>query len=458
MRKKALLALLGTLIVLGGGVAAFRAGPSPTIDISSNLPAIGKRTVITAAVSEPVRGLTHVRVEVEQGNMAAVLADRTYRPRPAWFPWGPGQDRDELVVEVGLETVEGLREGPAAIRVIAERAPAWLRSPPPAVATLSLEVKTRPPSLQISSTQTYAAQGGAETVVYQVSHDSVRDGVRAGDWFFPGSPLPGGTPGQRFALFGVPYDLDDVNRVHLVAEDALGNEASMSFVDRFFGQKLKTEEIRLSESFMQRVVPPILANTPDLADRGSALANYLLVNDELRKRNNERLIAYATKSKPAFLWREVFMQFPNAKVMSEFAARRSYVLDGQVVDHQDHLGFDLASVQRVEIPAVNDGIVVMATYFGIYGNTVLIDHGYGLMSLYGHLSEMSVAEGAEVKRGQIIGRSGQTGLAGGDHLHFTMLLQGLPVNPREWWDAKWIRDRLKRKLGDALPFEQAGGR
>ncbi|HET9061933.1 MAG TPA: M23 family metallopeptidase, partial [Candidatus Binatia bacterium] len=312
--------------------------------------------------------------------------------------------------------------------------------------------KMRPPTLQVLSTKTYAAQGGAEAVVYRVSADSVRDGVQAGAWFFPGFPVPG-RAGERFALFGIPYDLADGERIRLVAVDAVENVAEVSFVDKFFPKPFDRETIALSESFMSRVVPPILANTPDLKDQGSPLANYLLVNRELRRKNAEELVAYAAKSKPQFLWSQTFLQMPNAKVMSAFADRRSYVLDGREVDQQDHLGFDLASTQRAEIPAVNDGIVLMAKYFGIYGNTVLIDHGFGLASLYGHLSEIVVKEGDAVTRGQMIGRSGQTGLAGGDHLHFTMLLQGLAVNPREWWDSHWIHDRLKLKLGDALPFK-----
>src|SRR5206468_8878021 len=104
------------------------------------------------------------------------------------------------------------------------------------------------------------------------------------------------------------------------------------------------------------------------------------------------------------------------------------------------------------IPASNDGIVVLAGYFGIYGNAVAIDHGYGIMSLYGHLSAIEVKEGEHVTRGQNIGRSGDTGLAGGDHLHFAILLQGLPVNPIEWWDPHWIQDRVARKLGSAFRF------
>jgi murein DD-endopeptidase MepM/ murein hydrolase activator NlpD len=138
--------------------------------------------------------------------------------------------------------------------------------------------------------------------------------------------------------------------------------------------------------------------------------------------------------------------------MSHFADHRTYYFEGREVDQEDHLGFDLASVTHADVPASNSGVVVMAKYFGIYGNAVVIDHGYGLMTLYAHLSQIAVKVGDEVRRAQVIGRSGQTGLAGGDHLHFSFLLQGLPVRPVEWWDAHWIQDRIQRKLGGALPF------
>jgi murein DD-endopeptidase MepM/ murein hydrolase activator NlpD len=65
---------------------------------------------------------------------------------------------------------------------------------------------------------------------------------------------------------------------------------------------------------------------------------------------------------------------------------------------------------------------------------------------------MDVKKGDKVTRGQTIGRSGATGLAAGDHLHFAVMLQGLPITPIEWFDRKWIHDRLKLKLGASLPF------
>jgi len=133
-------------------------------------------------------------------------------------------------------------------------------------------------------------------------------------------------------------------------------------------------------------------------------------------------------------------------VQSAFADRRTYTYQGDEVDHQVHLGFDLASYAMAAIPAANAGTVLLARELGIYGNCVIVDHGFGVQSLYAHLSSFGVEEGATVEKGQEIGRSGITGLAGGDHLHFTMLVNGQMVNPIEWWDPKWFEDRVLRKL------------
>jgi murein DD-endopeptidase MepM/ murein hydrolase activator NlpD len=300
----------------------------------------------------------------------------------------------------------------------------------------------------------HAAQGGSEAVVYRVGETAVRDGVRAGEWWFPGHPLPGGGERDRFALFAVPYDVGEEARVRLVAVDDVGNESAAAFINRFFEKPVKTDTIRVSDGFMQKVVPAILAQTPEIEDRGNLLETYLAINGELRDANAQVLVDLAESSAPSFLWSKRFLQMPNTQVMSTFAERRTYIYDGRPVDEQTHLGYDLASTRRASVPAANDGVVLLARYFGIYGNAVVIDHGYGLMTLYGHLSSIAVAEGEQVERGQSIGRSGETGLAGGDHLHYTVLLQGLPVDPVQWWDAHWIRDRLSSKLGPALGFEE----
>jgi murein DD-endopeptidase MepM/ murein hydrolase activator NlpD len=313
-------------------------------------------------------------------------------------------------------------------------------------------VRLTPPQLAVLSTQHYVAQGGAEVVVYRVGEGSVRDGVEAGGRFFPGYDLPGGRAGDRFALFAVPYDTPSADGVELVTADAAGNRRAVRFVDQFFPAPPRADDIELDDRFLQKVVPAILAGAPELADKGDLLANFLQINRDLRQANARTLVELGAKSRPEFLWQHPFLAFPGGQVMSSFADRRTYFYRGQKVDQQDHLGFDLASVSRAPVPAANRGVVALARELGIYGNAVVVDHGYGLMTLYAHLSSIAVAEGATVERMQTLGTSGETGLAGGDHLHFSFLLHGLPVRPIEWWDTHWITDRLKRKLGAALPF------
>jgi len=448
--------LLFLILVLGVGlvwVGMLRVGPPPQIAIVPGAKAIGTRTPIKVRLSEPTRGLGNVKVELVQGDLTHTLTEVAHTPPPAWALWQKGTAEDEFETTAGKASVADLKPGTAIIRVTVQRAPAMLRAAGPAVAQLELPVQLTPPSLQVVSNFVYVAQGGSEAVVYRVGDTAVRDGVQSGNRFFPGYPLPGGTEGERFALFAVPYDVDDPSSVRLIAVDDAGNEAKASIIDQFFPKPLHRDTIHLDDRFMQKATTEIMSQTPELRDKGNLLENYLQINRDLRKTNAEALDALGAKSEAAFLWHQTFLPMVNTAIKAHFADRRAYVYNGNTVDEEDHLGLDMASVRADKVPAANDGVVVMAHYFGIYGNCVVIDHGYGLQTLYGHLSAIEVKEGDKVTRGQTIGRSGATGLAGGDHLHFAVMLRGLPVTPIEWFDSKWIHDRLKLKLGPALPFD-----
>lgn len=445
----AMFVLAGLVLAVRG---AFRAGGVPAITIDPAAKAIGARTPMTVTVEESSRGLSGVTIEFLQGDRKDTLVDKTYAPQSAWSFWGSKTDRDTVKFELGRDVQKNLKQAPATIRVTAARAGSWLRHPDPVVKELSLPVRLTPPSLAVVSTFTYVNQGGCEAVVYRVGETSVKDGVVAGSWFFPGFPLPGGGKDERFAFFAVPYDLGDVSQVRLVAEDEVGNASRAAFIDKFFAKPLRRDTIPLDDKFLNKVVGPILSQTPELTDKGNLLDNYLEINRDLRKIDNAQLVEMAKGSQAKFLWTRPFQPMGSTKVMASFADRRSYTYQGRTVDQQDHLGLDMAGVARAPVPAANDGVVVLAKFFGIYGNAVVVDHGYGLMSLYGHLSSIDVKEGQTVTRGQPLGRSGDTGLAAGDHLHFAILLQGLPVSPVEWWDAHWLQDRIARKLGRAFPL------
>jgi len=430
-----------------------RVGATPELTLEPELPGIGPRTAVKVTAQAPGRGLGRIEVYAEQGSRRELLVERDYRPRPFWAFWGPRITAEEIDLEVGHEVLEGLEEGQLTLRVTAARAPTWLRRPAPAELTRELPVRLRPPTLEILSRPVRIEQGGASVVIYRRGEGTVRDGVENGEWFFPGFALPGGGEGERFAFFAAPYDQPTSEGMRLVAADALGNVAARGFIDHYKRKPQRHDTIALSQKFMERVVPVIQDQTPSLDRKGDLLQQYLRINRELRRDNAAELRRLATSSRAEQLWTRTFMQMPSARAMASFADRRTYTFQGEDVDQQDHLGYDLASVRRAPVPAANDGVVALARYFGIYGNTVVIDHGFGLMSLYSHLSEIAVEEGQLMVRGETLGRTGQTGLAGGDHLHFSMLLHGLQVNPLEWWDGHWIRDRIATPLSPALNFE-----
>ena len=176
---------------------------------------------------------------------------------------------------------------------------------------------------------------------------------------------------------------------------------------------------------------------------------FLTVNRDQRKAAEQTKRELAVKSRPQPLWSGAFVAPRNAKVFSNFAESRTYRFEGQTIDSSVHLGYDLASLKQSPVPAANSGVVVYAAPLTIYGNTVVVDHGLGLQTLYGHLSSFQVKEGDEVKKGQELGRTGSSGLALGDHLHYEVLIQGISVTPLEWWDAKWIRDHIGKPLREA---------
>jgi murein DD-endopeptidase MepM/ murein hydrolase activator NlpD len=178
----------------------------------------------------------------------------------------------------------------------------------------------------------------------------------------------------------------------------------------------------------------------------SDIKKYIKINNDLRKADHSTLFKLRERTTPKRHWQGTWLRLKNAATMARFGDHRSYFYKGMKVDEQDHLGIDLASLANSPVQAANHGRVIFAERNGIYGLTVALDHGQGLVSIYGHLSSIGVKLDQDVKKGESIGLTGQTGLAGGDHLHFGIMVNGIFVNPIEWWDNHWIKDNITRKL------------
>jgi murein DD-endopeptidase MepM/ murein hydrolase activator NlpD len=182
------------------------------------------------------------------------------------------------------------------------------------------------------------------------------------------------------------------------------------------------------------------------ARQGSPKDIFIKVNRDLRKENEEKIKNITQKSAASKLWNGVFTQLSNSKVEANFADARTYIYHQEAIDKAYHVGYDLSVTKHYPVEAANSGNVAFTGDLGIYGNTVIIDHGLGLFTLYSHLSSIDVKPGDAIKKQQIIGKTGDTGLAAGDHLHFGVYLDGVPVLPKEWWDEKWLRDNVYQKL------------
>jgi len=428
------------LVAAGAIFVGFRMlfAPRPQISLGAPFDLVGRNAPLVIDVKDRA-GLKSLRATVTQGDKEQVIADEKYDPprNEVQVKWAPAQDPKVR-----------LKDGPGKLTVVARNV-SWGGFFKGRASTFTKDFTARltPPRIEVLTRQHYVNQGGCDMVVYKVTPAEAESGVVVGPAFFKGFPLPGAAdPAVRFAIFALPYDVDPATPIRLRARDEAQNESLVGFWVKVFPRNFRTREIELDDAFLNKVVPEIMSQTSSLTDQGDLLKNYLAINRDVRKANNQALVELAARSKPEFLWKEPFRQLSNSQVEASFADHRIYRYLGQEVDRQDHLGYDLATVARAPVSASNDGVVLMTQFFGIYGNTIVLDHGYGLLSLYGHLSAFSVKEDDRVKRAQTIAQSGETGLAGGDHLHFSMILQGTQVDAREWWDPHWIHDRIQVKL------------
>jgi murein DD-endopeptidase MepM/ murein hydrolase activator NlpD len=444
-RGAAGLAVLGVVVVLliliGLGLTYRRwEGQPPRVMFDHDFNALGHSPSLNVTVEDPETGLKHVTIRLKQKDQDVVLADESFARSAA--AKSKSYDVGKLIADKYKPD-----SGPATLSVEADDYSLrnFLRGNR-ADLHKDFAFHLQPPRLEVLSGQHYINQGGSECVVYRVSDEAESSGVQVGPNFFPGYPLQGVDKNLRFALFALEYDLPADTPMKVVARDAAGNEATAEFWHKVFPKKFRTRDLPLEDSFVAKVVPEIMAHTHEIKDQGDPVKNFVEINSHLRRLNHETIAKLAKQSPGQFLWNGAFLQLSNSKVESYFADRRTYVHDGKPVDQQDHVGFDLSVVEHTPIEAGNDGKVVVAEYFGIYGNAVLIDHGAGLISIYGHMSSIDVKPGQMVKKKEILGKSGATGLAGGDHLHFGLFLHGVPVNPTEWWDEKWIRDHVLDRL------------
>ena len=403
---------------------------TPIVELPAALVSVGQATPISVKIRDP-HGIRGVHAFVEQNGARYPVFEVAL---PSNLP------ETSVNFSAGVKTTPQLQAGKAKLIVEATSNDLLRKT---GRAERDVTVVTQPPSVSVDSEQHYLYLGMADLATFDVSGNWTEAGVRVGDQTFRAWPMPGGKPGL-FAMYAFAWNMP-ANTVPVVyAANAAGNDVTSPLVVVFPKKeqpKYTTHDLQVSDAFLNKVI-----NELDPNGTGDPVARFVKINSEMRRANNKTLSDLQSKTADKFLWSRPFIRQPHSQAESNFADVRNYIYHGKKIDQQVHLGYDLAVTQHVGVQASNDGKVVYAAPLGIYGNCIVVDHGYGLQTIYGHLSRINVHESDMVKQGQVMGLSGMTGMAGGDHIHFAMQLDGVQIDPKEWWDPHWIKDHIARRV------------
>ena len=440
---KAIIAVV--LLVVIGVATLFFTSTNTTLTIAPEVKVVGATTPVSAKVANP-HGVRRITAYIEQGGARTALTE-VKTPAHRFFV-RRNQPAQTVTFDAGKNKAPNLKEGDA--RIVVETVSDDLAGHTNSVSA-AVKVVLAPPRVGPDDAQHYINQGGMELAVMTPGGSWTEAGVKVGRYTFRSFPLPGGS-GQRFAMFAYPWDLEDNLTPLVYARNIAGAEATAPFWFKLFPKKFRTRDFPVEETLMAKLVGQI---DPDgtLAPGPDVLSRFLKINGEMRRKNNQQLSDLRFKTEEKILWNGPFLHW--GKEESMFADVRNYMYQGKKVDQQVHLGFDLSDTANAPVHVANDGRVVWADNLGIYGNCVVVDHGYALQSIYGHLNRIDVKVGDMVKKNQSLGMAGATGMAGGVHVHFSMQIDGVQVNPREWWDEHWIHDRIMSKLDPAQAAAKA---
>jgi murein DD-endopeptidase MepM/ murein hydrolase activator NlpD len=424
--------LLGALVAVVLIIVAFIwfSGAKTTLKLPRPVTAIGQSTPILVEVDAP-HGVKAFSATVEQnGQSVQVYQDKTKtKQRVGAYTFSAGQKQASF-----------LKEGTA--RMVIRATSNDLRGATSELAQ-DVQVVLRPPTISADGLQHYINQGGAELVTLDLGGSWTDAGVRVANYSAASFAMPGQpeSSSHRFSLFPFPWDVSADTTPIAYARNAAGAESTAFFWTKVFPKKFRQSTIVVTDQNLQKVVGELDPN-----GTGSLLDRFIRLNRDMRRENAQTIYELRNNTEHKILWSGPFIPVKGARE-SFFADRRSYVHNGKKFDEQVHLGYDLAQTMNSPVKAANSGKVIYADRLGLFGNCVIIDHGYSLQSLYGHMSKILVKVGNRVSKEQEIGISGSTGMAFGDHVHFSMMIAGIQVDPKEWWDEHWIHDRILSKIG-----------
>ena len=438
-RTRSILARLSGLVVLAVVVLAgflLFSSQETVIEPLSALPrALGRSAIFKVRLSNP-QGVRRVVAAIEQNGSRYEVFSRKWDG--GWTDW-VRKGRDPVTVEfnAGKDQAPGLM--PGAARLVIEVEANNLRGRKSSLVR-EVPVVLGRPEIQVEKKTVSLRRGGTGVVAFRVGGEWSEAGARVGKYTFPSFAVKG-EPGRRVALFAYPIDVEEDTPPQIYARNLAGDEVTAVFPHYVAAVKFRERELKITDAFLRKTVPAI-----DPSGSGDLAARYARLNSEVRRTNDAFLSELGHKSAPQRLWKGSFQLLPKSIAEARYGDRRTYIYNDKELNREWHLGSDLASTKHAPLPAGNSGVVVFAGPLGIYGNCVVIDHGLGVQSVYGHLSVIQVKVGDKVDRGQLIGHTGMTGLAGGDHVHVSIQLDGVFVDPVEWSFAKWMEKSVMPRL------------
>lgn len=317
---------------------------------------------------------------------------------------------------------------------------------------ITIDVDYKRPNVNLVAHSNGIRQGGSALVVFQAEDEHLKEVyIEAGGRKFKAQPYK--KAGFYVALIAWPFQQSNFG-AKVVATDEAGNTHRITIPFYIQNHTYKVSWIRASDKFINGKISQLAASNPAYASIHDPIAKLKAVNETMRLKNEELIHELSKRVATTTLnhWKiKKFYPLKNSMKVASYGDERHYYYESkdQEVSRSYHVGYDLASTRMAGIKASNGGVVVYAGENGIYGNMPMIDHGLGLYTLYGHCSQLLVKEGDRVKAGETIAKTGVSGLALGDHLHFGILVQGVEVRPVEWFDGGWIRSNIDSVFSEA---------
>lgn len=434
-------------MVIGGGAAVFYLffeGERPQLELTSPDQYLGKNSVIVFTSADRKSGIRNIGLKISQGDLVKELYREEFpRSGPTGMIGIP-----EKALQVPFNPAEsGFKDGPARIvlQVNDYSMRGFLKGNRTEIAK-DFTIDTTPPKVAILHSERYIYPGGSGIAIYRSADADITSGVQINGDFHPGFLVGDGRDDTYICYFALPYTATAIDSSFVVAADPAGNQAKLPFSVIFKNQKFREDRINVSDGFLSKKIPEFVQHYPQM--QGSMVEQYLFTNNDVRIDNNQKISDLCKSPNPQRMWQGKFGRMPGS-TRAGFADHRTYYYQNNPIDRQVHLGIDLASTRQANVRAAEKGTVIHADYLGIYGNMIMVDHGQGVFSLYSHLSQINVSVGDEVDTQTVIGLTGTTGMAGGDHLHFSMLINGVFVTPKEWWDQHWIDVTIEEPLTES---------